>query len=127
MHCRQCELAFNAKGGGKASTVYDAIGAAQVAKASFAGMRLLHHLGDALAVWPFDGGPPGHSMLAEIYCRAFIRMGCARGLKLRTLDNPNPVLARLGSAPAAGAAYIDHQTDVLASAAGLRHSAAAQH
>src|SRR3546814_3239336 len=49
MHFRQCELAFNAKGGGKASTVYDAIGAAQVAKASFAGMRLLHHLGDALA------------------------------------------------------------------------------
>src|SRR3546814_7023078 len=34
MHFRQCELAFNAKGGGKASTVYDAIGAAQVAKAS---------------------------------------------------------------------------------------------
>src|SRR3546814_17701025 len=42
MHFRQCELAFNAAGGGKASTVYDAIGAAQVAKASFAGMRLLH-------------------------------------------------------------------------------------
>src|SRR3546814_561977 len=124
MHFRQCELAFNAKGGGKASTVYDAIGAAQVAKASFAGMRLLHHLGDALAVWPFDGGPPGQSMLVEIYCRAFIRMGGARGLKLRTMDNPNAVLARLGSAPAAGAAYSDHETDVLAAAAGLRQIAA---
>src|SRR3546814_2023735 len=80
-------------------------------------MRLLHHLGDALAVWPFDGGPPGQSMLVEIYCRAFIRMGGARGLKLRTMDNLNAVLARLGSAPAAGAAYSDHETDVLAAAA----------
>src|SRR3546814_17686426 len=87
-------------------------------------MRLLHHLGDALAVWPFDGGPPGQSMLVEIYCRAFIRMGGARGLKLRTMANLNAVLARLGSAPAAGAAYSDHETDVLAAADGLRHAAA---
>src|SRR3546814_14292694 len=63
-------------------------------------------------------------MLVEIYCRAFIRMGGARGLKLRTMDNLNAVLARLGSAPAAGAAYSDHETDVLAAAAGLRQIAA---
>src|SRR3546814_13145072 len=93
MHFRQCELAFNAKGGGKASTVYDAIGAAQVAKASFAGMRLLHHLGDALADWPFDGGPQGQRMLVEIYCRAFLRMGGAPGLKLRSMNN------RIGKRP----------------------------
>src|SRR3546814_13436579 len=51
-------------------------------------------------------------------------MGGARGLKLRTMDNLNAVLARLGSAPAAGAAYSDHETDVLAAAAGLRQIAA---
>src|SRR5262249_8307010 len=44
LHNRACERALNAAGGGKLSTVYDAIGAAQVAKASFAGMRLLHQL-----------------------------------------------------------------------------------
>src|SRR3546814_16318653 len=102
MHFRQCELAFNAKGGGKASTVYDAIGAAQVATASFAGMRLLHHLGDALAVWPFAEGPTGQRMLVEIACRSFNRLGGARGLHLRTLDNPQAVLARMGSPPPAG-------------------------
>src|SRR3546814_14334178 len=96
MHFRQCELAFNAKGGGKASTVYDAIGAAQVPKASFAGMRLLHHLGDALAVWPFEGGPPGKSMLVETFCCAFIRRGGTRRLKLRTVAHSHHSLARLG-------------------------------
>src|SRR3546814_14516615 len=87
-------------------------------------MRLLHHLGDALAVWPFDGGPPGQSMLVEIYCRPFIRMGGSRGLKLRSMDNLNAVLVRLGSAHAAGAASSAHDTDVLAAAAGLRPIAA---
>ena len=124
MHFRLCEQAFNSKGGGKASTVYDAIGAAQVAKASFAGMRLLHHLGDALAVWPFDPVLLGQSALVEIYCRAFIRMGGARGLKLRTMDSLNAVLAGLGSAPVAGTMLSDHETDVLAAAAGLRRIAA---
>jgi len=39
MRWRACEARYNAGGGGKASTVFDAIGAAQVAKASFSGMR----------------------------------------------------------------------------------------
>jgi hypothetical protein len=124
MHFRQCELAFNARGGGKPSTVYDAIGAAQVAKASFAGMRLLYHLGDALPIWPFDPVLGEHSTIVEIYCRAFIRMGGARGLKLRTMRDLNTVLAGLGSAPVVDAPYSDHETDVLAAAAGLRRIAA---
>src|SRR5688572_9391203 len=57
LHHRVCEQAFNAMGGGKASTLYDAIGASQVAKASFAGMRLLHRLGGRVPVWPFDPLP----------------------------------------------------------------------
>jgi hypothetical protein len=50
LHHRVCEHAFNATGGGKASTLYDAIGAAQVAKASYAGMRLLHRLAGQVPV-----------------------------------------------------------------------------
>lgn len=124
MHFRQCELAFNAAGGGKPSTVYDAIGAAQVAKASFAGMRLLHHLGDAMPVWPVDPLMPGLGAVVEIYCRAFIRMAGERGLKLRTSRDLNRALAALGSAPVPDDDYSDHQTDVLVAAAGLRAIAA---
>ncbi|MFQ3666017.1 MAG: hypothetical protein SNJ79_08330, partial [Sphingomonadaceae bacterium] len=50
---RVCEQAFNAAGGGKAATVFDCVGAAQVARASFAGMRLLHRLQGRYAIWPF--------------------------------------------------------------------------
>lgn len=57
LHWRACELAFNAAGGGKASSLFDCVGAAQVARASFSGMRLLHRLRGPFAVWPFD--PPG--------------------------------------------------------------------
>lgn len=120
MHFRQCELAFNANGGGKPSTIYDAIGAAQVAKASFAGMRLLHHLGDAAPVWPFDPLRPDHGAVVEIYCRAFIRLAGLRGLKLRNAADLNLALAALSSQPVADTTYSDHQTDVLVTAAGLR-------
>jgi hypothetical protein len=58
LHHRVCEHAFNAIGGGKASTLYDAIGASQVAKASYAGMRLLHRLQGTIPVWPMDPAPP---------------------------------------------------------------------
>ena len=124
MHLRACELAFNATGGGKPSTVFDAIGAAQVAKASFAGMRLLHQLGDRMPVWPFDPMPPEGSLLVEIYCRAFIRLSGGRGLKLRSLADLNTALASLGSRPVRSRADLnDNQTDVLVAAAGLRRIA----
>ena len=45
MHFRQCDARLNAQGGRKTASAYDAIGAAQVAKASFSGMRFLHRLG----------------------------------------------------------------------------------
>ncbi|MBB4632610.1 hypothetical protein [Sphingosinicella soli] len=124
MHLRACEAAFNATGGGKPSTVFDAIGAAQVAKASFAGMRLLHHLAGRVPIWPFDPPPAKGSLLVEIYCRAFIRMSGGRGLKLRSLADLNTALAGLGSRPfAADRSLADHETDVLVTAAGLRHIA----
>jgi hypothetical protein len=59
MRLRVCERTFNAKGGGKPSSVFDAIGAAQVCKASFSGMRVLHALRTTLPVWPFERLRPG--------------------------------------------------------------------
>ena len=83
LHHRVCEKAFNATGGGKASTLYDAIGAAQVAKASFAGMRLLHRLAGRVPVWPMDDPPARGSLVVEIYTRAFIRLAGQSGRKVQ--------------------------------------------
>jgi hypothetical protein len=121
LHHRQCEHAFNATRGGKASTLYDAIGAAQVAKASFAGMRLLHRLDGRVPFWPVDPIPAGGSVVVEIYTRAFIRLGGLNGRKVRTASDLAAALAALGSAaPALAHEPNDHQTDVLIAAAGLR-------
>ena len=67
LHFRQAEKVHNDAGFGKATTVYDAIGAAQVAKASFAGMRLLHRLDGTVAIWPFDPPPAKSMLIVEIY------------------------------------------------------------
>ncbi len=129
LHHRACEHAFNATGGGKASTLYDAIGAAQVAKASFAGMRLLHHLDGRVPVWPFDfaqdrpmdGSPARGSMVVEIYTRAFIRLAGLSGRKVRSAEALDNALVALDSRPASlGHDPSDHETDVLIAAAGLR-------
>jgi hypothetical protein len=124
LHHRVCEDAFNATGGGKASTLYDAIGAAQVAKASFSGMRLLHALDGRVPVWPMDPLPEGGSVVVEIYTRAFIRHAGCSGRKIRTLDQLDAALPALGSAPARLAHDpSDHETDVLIAAAGMRRVA----
>jgi hypothetical protein len=121
LHHRVCEHAFNAIGGGKASTLYDAIGAAQVAKASYAGMRLLNRLEGKVPVWPMDPVPAQGSLVVEIYTRIFILMAGENGHKLRSREGLNRALAALGSAPTDLAEEpSDHETDVLVSAAGLR-------
>jgi len=121
LHHRVCEHAFNALGGGKASTLYDAIGASQVAKASYAGMRLLNRLEGKVPIWPFDPVPPKGSLVVEIYTRAFIRLAGLSGRKVRTLEQLNDALAGLGSEPfETERTPSDHETDVLISAAGLR-------
>jgi hypothetical protein len=121
LHHRVCEMAFNATGGGKASTLYDAIGAAQVAKASFAGMRLLHALDGRVPVWPMDPLPEAGSVVVELYTRAFIRHAGLSGRKVRTPAQLNEALAALGSRPASlPREPTDHETDVLIAAAGLR-------
>lgn len=121
LHHRVCEHVFNAGGGGKASTLYDAIGAAQVAKASYAGMRLLHRLGSQVPVWPMDALPVSGSVVVEIYTRRFIRLAGLSGRKVRSSQDLDIALVALGSDPA-GLTHTpsDHETDVLIAAAGLR-------
>lgn len=121
LHHRVCEHAFNAIGGGKASTLYDAIGASQVAKASYAGMRLLHRLGGAVPAWPMDPRPSSGSLVVEIYTRVFILMAGLNGRKVRSLAALNEALTALGSLRTAlRHDPNDHETDVLIAAAGLR-------
>ena len=126
LHFRRCEAHANAAGFGKPSTVYDAIGAAQVAKASFAGMRLLHHLGHDVPVWPFDAAPKSGACVVEIYTTIAARAaGLRKGLsKLRDADTLDAGLTALGSKPHRPLArYTDHATDAILTAAWLRANA----
>ena len=118
---RQCDARLNAQGGRKTASAYDAIGAAQVAKASFSGMRLLHRLNGKLAIWPMDELHHGSSAVVEIYTRIYLRKAGMTGKKLRTRADLNLALKGLGSPPARlSLEPNDHQTDALVTAAGMR-------
>ncbi len=125
MHNRVCEARYNAGGGGKPSAVYDAIGAAQVAKASFAGMRMLHHVHGHVPIWPFDPLPLAGSLVVEIYTSIAARAaGRPKGrTKMRDADALNAALAAVGSAPHEGAAPDDHGADAILTAAWMRRAA----
>ncbi|MDV5822614.1 hypothetical protein [Sphingobium naphthae] len=129
LHHRICEDRYNAGGGGKLSTVYDAIGAAQVAKASFAGMRMLHHVRDHVPIWPFDPCPAAGSLVVEIYTSIAARAaGRPKGRsKMRDAQALNAALAMLGSAPHAGAMPDDHGADAIVTAAWMRNAARDPH
>ncbi len=121
---RQCDARLNAQGGRKTASAYDPIGAAQVAKASFAGMRLLHRLGGKVAIWPMDPLPVNGSAVVEIYTRIYLRRAGLSGSKLRSRAALNEALRALGSRPARlRFEPNDHQTDALVTAAGMRQLA----
>jgi hypothetical protein len=121
MHFRQCDARLNAQGGRKTASAYDAIGAAQVAKASFSGMRLLHKFDGKVAIWPMDALPENGSVVVEIYTRIYLRRAGMTGAKLRTRAQLNRALAGLGSKPLRlRFEPDDHQTDALVTAAGMR-------
>jgi hypothetical protein len=121
MHFRQCDAQLNAQGGRKTASAYDAIGAAQVAKASFAGMRFLHRLDGKVAIWPMDPLPEHGSAVVEIYTRIYLRRAGLSGTKLRSRAQLNQALRGLGSKPARlRFEPNDHQTDALVTAAGMR-------
>ncbi|MFL6830270.1 MAG: hypothetical protein ACJ8D5_06580 [Sphingomicrobium sp.] len=124
MHFRQCDARLNAQGGRKTASAYDAIGAAQVAKASFSGMRLLHRLDGKVAIWPMDPLPTSGSAVVEIYTRIYLRRAGLSGTKLRSRAELNRALRGLGSPPARlRFEPNDHQTDALVTAAGMRQLA----
>jgi len=118
---RQCDARLNAQGGRKTASAYDAIGAAQVAKASFSGMRLLRRLDGKVAIWPMDPLPAKGSAVVEIYTRIYLRNAGMSGKKLRSRVDLNQALAGLGSKPVRlRFEPNDHQTDALVTAAGMR-------
>jgi hypothetical protein len=127
MHFRQCDARLNAQGGRKTASAYDAIGAAQVAKASFSGMRFLHHLDGKVAIWPMDPLPEHGSAVAEIYTRIYLRRAGMTGAKLRSRAALNFALEGLGSKPVRlRFEPNDHQTDALVTAAGMRQLATSE-
>ena len=118
---RQCDARLNAQGGRKTASAYDAIGAAQVAKASFSGMRFLHRLDRKIAIWPMDPLPASGSAVVEIYTRIYLRRAGMSGAKLRSRQALNLALEGLGSPPTRlRFEPSDHQTDALVTAAGMR-------
>ena len=118
---RQCDQRLNALGGRKTASAYDAIGAAQVAKASFSGMRLLHRIAGDVPIWPMEAVAPGQSAVVEIYTRIYIRNAGLPGAKIRSRAQLNAALLALGSPPWRGRGDpSDHQTDALVTAAGMR-------
>jgi len=124
---RQCDARLNEQGGRKTASAYDAIGAAQVAKASFSGMRLLHQLGGKVAIWPMDAMPAKGSAVVEIYTRIYLRNAGMSGKKLRSRAELNLALKGLGSPPVRlRFEPNDHQTDALATAAGMRALASSE-
>jgi hypothetical protein len=124
MRFRQCDQQLNRQGGRKTASAFDAIGAAQVAKASFSGMRLLHRVNGKVAIWPMDPLPEQGSAVVEIYTRIYLRRAGMPGTKLRSRGALNEALAGLGSKPVRlRFEPNDHQTDALVTAAGMRELA----
>jgi hypothetical protein len=124
MRFRLCDQQLNRQGGRKTASAFDAIGAAQVAKASFAGMRLLHRIDRKVAIFPMDPMPEHGSAVVEIYTRIYLRRAGMPGTKLRTREALNAALAGLNSKPVRlRFEPDDHQTDALVTAAGMRQLA----
>ncbi|GGB35658.1 hypothetical protein GCM10011380_26280 [Sphingomonas metalli] len=107
------------------SSTFNCVGAAQVGKSSLTGMRLLHKLGGAIPIWPFDAVPETGPLLVEIYTSLAARAaGLAPGRsKLRTPAALNAALIRFEAAPLAMPRHDDHRADAALTAAWLRHVA----
>ena len=115
-----------ARMGCKPYSNFNLVGAAQVGKSSLTGMRVLHALGGAVPVWPFDPLPESGSVVAEIYT-TIAAMAAGRSpsrAKIRSFEDLNRALAVLGSPPVGGTGPIDdHSSDALLAAAWLRQVA----
>ncbi len=107
------------------SSCFNLVGAAQVGKSSLTGMRLLHQLGGAIPVWPFDPLPGTGSVIVEIYTslaarEAAMRPGRSKMMCGEALDT---ALAHFGvSGHRALPRYSDHATDAILTSAWLRYA-----
>jgi hypothetical protein len=123
---RATEQACRAAGLGSPESPLKLVGARQVGKGGLAGMRVLHaltqRLGGRFAVWPFDPVADADIVCIELYPRLFMKMAGHGNGKIRTLAALNRNLAALAAEPYADPAemLIDHETDALVAAAGLR-------
>jgi len=120
---RCTELAQAEQLGCKPVSNFNLVGAAQVGKASLTGMRILHRLTNRVPVWPFDPLPESGSAIVEIYTAiAAIAAGrSAARAKMRSFEQLNSALAKLGSPPVLGTGPLDdHSADALLTAAWLR-------
>ena len=102
---------------------FNLVGAAQVGKASLAGMRLLHRLHGRIPLWPLDPVPATGPLLFEIYTSLAARAaGIAPGRsKIRDGKTLDTALAALGSPPVGVTGPMsDHASDALLTAAWLR-------
>jgi hypothetical protein len=110
------------------SSCFNLVGPAQVGKSSLTGMRVLHSLGGAIPVWPFDPVPASGSVIVEIYTSlaartAEIRPGRA---KMRSWEELDEVLIHpnIASRPTGNRGKVDdHTTDAILTAAWLRRAA----
>ncbi len=129
MHWRRCDALSILGDSGKTSCVFDAIGASQVAKASFAGMRMLNRIGERIPIWPFDTVPTQGPLVVEIYTSIAAReSGVRKGRsKLRDGEALDNALAAFNSKPHTPLdRYTDHATDAIITSAWLRHVAERQ-
>lgn len=117
-HCREQKR-------GNAVSCFNLVGAAQVGKASLTGMRMLHRLGGAIPIWPFDSIPDSGPMIVEIYTGIAARAaGLSGTTKLRNAAALDRAMGALDSAVTAPLPrYDDHSTDALLGSAWLRRAA----
>lgn len=108
------------------ASCFNLVGAAQVGKSSLTGMRMLHRLGGAIPVWPFDPVPDSGPVIVEIYTTvAALAAGLPKGRsKVRDRAGLTNALAQLNTAaPARLRRYDDHSTDALITAAWMKQVA----
>lgn len=111
------------------ASCFNLVGAAQVGKSSLTGMRLLHRLGGAIPVWPFDPVPEHGPVIVEIYTTvAALAAGLPKGRsKVRDRAGLVNALGQLNTAPPARLRrYDDHSTDALITAAWMKQVAGDQ-
>jgi hypothetical protein len=125
---RHCESSGQAKIDGiNPYSCFNLVGAAQVGKSSLTGMRVLHQLGGAIPVWPFDPIRPEGPLLLEIYTSIAARAsGVLPKGKSKILDGAilDQALSAFACEPHTPLPlYTDHATDAILTAAWLRKHA----